>query len=185
MDVVDHVLEQIVERERKNNINPVQLAALKAQEPYKTVSMKELGPSYEGPPKYLTQRDAPLEIPQEIIRKLFTLMDNDMDDKVSIDELMDYVEQSGVPIPQEIVYQMFREAASKRNVVHQEQYELPLNFEEIQYQVRGRHGYNTGTQSWEVMYRPMRDYWILLLLTVSERLFALQVPKVIPGKIRA
>ena len=93
--------------------------------------MKELGPSYEGPPKYLTQRDAPLEIPQEIIRKLFTLMDNDMDDKVSIDELMDYVEQSGVPIPQEIVYQMFRDAASKRNVVHQEQYELPLNFEEI------------------------------------------------------
>ena len=72
-----------------------------------------------------------MEIPQEIIRKLFTLMDNDMDDKVSIDELIYYVEQSGVPIPQEIVWQMFRDAASKRNVVHQEQFEMPLTFEEI------------------------------------------------------
>ena len=54
MDVVDHVLEQIAEKERKNNINPVQLAALKAQEPYKTVSMSELGSSYQGPPKYLS-----------------------------------------------------------------------------------------------------------------------------------
>ena len=58
-------------------------------------------------------------------------MDNDMDDKISIDELMAYVEQSGVPIPQEIVWQMFRDATCKRAVVHQEQLELPLMFEEI------------------------------------------------------
>jgi hypothetical protein len=45
--------------------------------------MKDLGSSYSGPPKYLQQRDAPLEIPQEIIRKLFFLMDTDMDDKIS------------------------------------------------------------------------------------------------------
>lgn len=31
----------------------------------------------------------------------------------------------------------------------------------------------------------MRDFWILLLLTVSERLFALQVPKVIPNRVKA
>jgi len=38
---------------------------------------------------------------------------------------------------------------------------------------------------WEVSYKPYRDYWILILLTVTERLFALQIPKVIPDKISA
>ena len=60
---------------------------MKAQAPYKTVSMKDLGSSYKGPPKYLSQRDAPLDIPPEIIRKLFFMMDNDMDDKISYEEL--------------------------------------------------------------------------------------------------
>jgi len=49
--------------------------------------MKELGSNFQGPPKYLTQRDSPLDIPSEIIRKLFFLMDLDMDDKISYDEL--------------------------------------------------------------------------------------------------
>jgi hypothetical protein len=38
---------------------------------------------------------------------------------------------------------------------------------------------------WEVSYKPYRDYWILILLTVTERLFALQIPKVVPEKISA
>jgi hypothetical protein len=37
--------------------------------------MKDLGSSYEGPAKYLTQRDAPLEVPFEVIKKLFLAMD--------------------------------------------------------------------------------------------------------------
>jgi len=53
--------------------------------------MGELGSSYTGPPKYLTQRDAPLEIPPEVIRTLFTKIDQDMDDKVSFDELYNYI----------------------------------------------------------------------------------------------
>ena len=45
--------------------------------------MKELGSNYEGPEKYTHQRDAILKIPAEIIRKLFFLMDLDMDNKIS------------------------------------------------------------------------------------------------------
>lgn len=60
-----------------------------------------------------------------------------------------------------------------------------MTFEEIQYQVKGRFRWNLAAKAWDVSYRPLRDYWILLLLSVSERLFALQVPKVIPSKIRA
>jgi uncharacterized protein (DUF736 family) len=36
-----------------------------------------------------------------------------------------------------------------------------------------------------VAYRPYRDYWIALLLTVNDKIFALPVPKVIPSKVKA
>jgi hypothetical protein len=62
------------------------MAAMRAQAPFLTTSMKNLTPGvdYFGPPKYLTQRDTPLEIPTEVIKKLFAAMDVDMDDKISI-----------------------------------------------------------------------------------------------------
>jgi hypothetical protein len=55
------------------------------------LSIKALGSSYAGPPKYLRQRDAPLEIPPEVVRRLFQLMDLDLDDKVSLTELNNYI----------------------------------------------------------------------------------------------
>ena len=76
--------------------------------------MKELGDEYEGPRKYLNQRDAPLEIPPEVVKKLFMTMDIDMDDRIDLQELINYVKISGVPIPEETVVQMFYEAASQR-----------------------------------------------------------------------
>ena len=47
--------------------------------------MKSLvpGQDYFGPPKYLSQRDAPLDIPPEVVKKLFSAMDVDMDDKIT------------------------------------------------------------------------------------------------------
>ena len=49
----------------------MEAAAVRAQAPYLTSSMKDLGPYYNGPPKYLSQRDAPLEIPVEVVKNLF------------------------------------------------------------------------------------------------------------------
>ena len=81
------MLEKIAEKERANKLTPVEAAALRAQAPYLTASMKDLGPYYQGPPKYLTQRDAPLEIPLEVVKNLFCAMDADIDDRVSLNEL--------------------------------------------------------------------------------------------------
>lgn len=69
-----------------DKISPVQMAAMRAQAPFLTTSMKNLTPGvdYFGPPKYLSQRDTPLDIPTEVIKKLFAAMDVDMDDKISI-----------------------------------------------------------------------------------------------------
>ena len=61
-----------------------------------------------------------MEIPPEVIRKLFLLMDQDMDDRISREELHEYVGKSGVPIPEEVVDRMFDDAVAHRAVVHEE-----------------------------------------------------------------
>ena len=147
--------------------------------------MKDLGSSYQGPPKYLTQRDAPLEIPIEVIKKLFCLMDEDIDDRVSLFELKSYIKMSGVPIPAGVADEMFTDATCNRAIIHEAQKYLGITIEELQYAVRGRFRWNVKSSMWEVSYKPYRDYWILILLTVTERLFALQIPKVVPEKISA
>jgi hypothetical protein len=60
-----------------------------------------------------------------------------------------------------------------------------LKLDEIAMAVRGRYKWNMHHKCWEVGYREFRDYWIILLLTVNPRLFAMPVPKVIPEKILA
>lgn len=74
-DIVDEVLAKIQMAERAEKLTPVDAAAHRAQAPYLTTSMKDLGDSYQGPPKYLSQRDAPLEIPIEVIKSLFCAVD--------------------------------------------------------------------------------------------------------------
>lgn len=74
-EIVDQVHERLLEKERRGELTAVQLASVRAQAPYKTTSMKELGDSYEGPAKYLNQRNAPLEIPVDVVKKLFIAMD--------------------------------------------------------------------------------------------------------------
>jgi len=80
---------------------------------------------------------------------------------------------------------MFKEASKGRGIVHAKQREAPLTLDEVAAAVRGRYKWNIEEKKWEVGYRSMRDYWIILLLTVSERLFALPVPKIVPCKILA
>jgi hypothetical protein len=43
--------------------------------------------------------------------------------------------------------------------------------------------WDTNNKRWGVSYKPFRNFWILLMLTVNQRLFALQNPKIIPGRI--
>ena len=84
-----------------------------------TMSMKELGSSYAGPPKYLSQRDSPLEIPMEVVRKLFLAMDVDMDDKISKSELKNYIDRFELAIDERTAEAMYAEAASQRAVTHE------------------------------------------------------------------
>mmetsp|Transcript_1106 Transcript_1106/g.1111 ORF Transcript_1106/g.1111 Transcript_1106/m.1111 type:complete len:81 (+) Transcript_1106:928-1170(+) len=80
---------------------------------------------------------------------------------------------------------MFKEASRGRGITHEHQREAPLTLDEISASVRGRQRWNQKRRQWEVYYKPMRDYWIVLLQTVNPRLFAMPIPKVIPTKIVA
>lgn len=90
-----------------------------------------------------------------------------------------------MPIEESVIEDMFVDATKNRAIIHEAQKYQGLTIEEIQYAVRGRYMWDKDLKEWGVSYKPYRNYWLLLLLTVSERLFALQVPKVIPDKIQA
>lgn len=147
--------------------------------------MSELGTSYSGPPKYLKQRDQPLEIPIDCIRKLADLIDTSMDERCDLPEIEDFVRKREIPFEEGVVEKMFHEAASGRGYVTDKQMAGPLTHQEIAAAVRGRHAWNNQTKTWEIKYRPYRDHWIVLLLAVNPKIFALQVPKLIPSKIKA
>ena len=80
---------------------------------------------------------------------------------------------------------MFQDAIRGRGFINKQQMEEPLSHEEVAACVRGRHRWNTELKEWEICYRPFRNYWIVLLLTVNKRIFAMPVPRVIPTKIVA
>lgn len=108
-----------------------------------------------------------------------------MDDRISIEELNIYVKTRYLPFDDDVIVEMFKEASKGRGIIHEKQREDPLTIDEIAAAVRGRHRWNTRRKEWEVYYRPMRDYWIILLLSCNERLFAMPVPKVVPTRIMA
>jgi hypothetical protein len=72
---------------------------------------------YTGPPKYLRQRDQPLEIPMECIRKLADVIDTSFDERCDMDEIEDYVRRKNIPFEEGVVAKMYEEACSGRGFV--------------------------------------------------------------------
>ena len=149
--------------------------------------MKELAMSGDSqcPRKYLNQRDAPLEIPMECIRQLCDAIDEDFDDRISLEEISDYIREKQLPFDDNIAEEMFMDAIQGRGYINEKQRLEALTHEEVAATVRGRHRWNPELKEWEISYRPYRNYWIVLLLTVNKRIFAMPVPRVIPSKITA
>lgn len=90
-----------------------------------------------------------------------------------------------MPISDEVIEDMFFDAIKGRGHVNEKQRLAPLTHDEIATAVRGRHAYNTKTKEWEIQYRPYRNQWIVLLLTINPRIFAMPMARVIPSKIEA
>ena len=75
--------------EKNEKLSIVQIYARDAQAPFRIKSMKEIANSgmYTGPPKYLSQRDQPMEIPMECIRRLCNQIDTSMDERTDLKEI--------------------------------------------------------------------------------------------------
>ena len=114
-----------------------------------------------------------MEIPIECIRKLADVIDTTCDERCDLWEIKAYVEKKQLPIDDATVTEMFKEATSRRGYICDAQMNGPLTHAEIAAAVRGRHSWNTESKQWEIMYRPFRDHWITLLLTVNDKIFAL------------
>ena len=121
----------------------------------------------------------------ECVRKLCDAIDRDYDDRISCEEIRLYIEEKELPFEDDIAERMFEEAAQGRGYINAAQMQAPLSHEEVAATVRGRHRWNPKIKEWEIYYRPFRNYWIVLLLTVNKRIFAMPVPRVIPTKITA
>jgi hypothetical protein len=87
-----------------------------AQLAYQTVSMKDVE-MYTGPTKYLRQRNQPLEIPMDCIRKLADVIDTSFDERCDLSEIKDYVSRKDIPFEDGIVDKMYEEACSGRGFV--------------------------------------------------------------------
>ena len=79
--------------------------------------------------------------------------------------------------------EMFKDAIKGRGFVNERQRLAPLSHDEVATAVRGRHAWDTKTKEWVIKYRPYRNQWLVLLLTVNPRIFAMPMPRVIPTKI--
>ena len=119
------------------------------------------------------------------MKSFFVACDTGFDDRISLEELQQYALRHHLPLSPDIISEMFHEITSHRTPIHEYQRNDPVTLEEIAAAVRGRHKWNTVTKEWEVTYRSTRDYWILMLQTISSRIFAMPVPKVVPTKILA
>lgn len=87
------------------------------------MSIKELAASgnFSCPKKYLNQRDQTLEVPMECVRKLCDLIDKDFDDRISCDELIEFVATRQLPIEESVVVEMFNDAIKGRGFVSEAQ----------------------------------------------------------------
>ena len=76
-------------KEAATPLSLVDKYAMEAQAEYSMVSMKDIAASgnFSCPKKYLNQRDQPLEVPMECIRKLCDHMDTDFDDRIELQEM--------------------------------------------------------------------------------------------------
>lgn len=111
-NLLDYVRRMVYERDNTEQISNIARYAEEAEAPYRTLSMKDVAASgtYTGPPKYLRQRDQPMEVPMECVRRLCDAIDTSFDDRCALWEIQDYVNKKQLPFEEGIIEKMFEEA---------------------------------------------------------------------------
>jgi Ca2+-binding EF-hand superfamily protein len=53
------------------------------------------------------------------VKNLFERVDQDMDDRISIEELNLYVKTNYLPFDEDVIVEMFKEASKGRGIIHE------------------------------------------------------------------
>lgn len=123
----------------------------------------------------------------DCIRKLCDAIDTTFNERIELWEIQQFVElhRKRLPFEDGVIEKMYEDATSGRGYLSEQAKKAPLTHDEVAAAVRGRHCWDIKNKEWTIKYRPYRDYWIALLLTVNDKIFALPIPKIIPSKIKA
>jgi hypothetical protein len=140
-----------------------------------------------SPPKYdAVYHPSPEEIPKLTSYNLFKAMDQDFDDRISLNELRAFTRSKNLnTITEEQIQEMFSEASSHRAIVHQKQKGEGLTLEELIATVRGRVSYGAKPGQHKIVYRKCRPLWILLYRTISKDIFTKAGESSFTSNIRA
>lgn len=77
-----------------------------------------------------------------LLNKLFLTIDQDIDDRISAEEIRNYIRKIKLTIEDTVADELFHEWADRRVVVHAKQKDLPLTFDEVVAAIRGRYSWN-------------------------------------------
>lgn len=132
---------------------------------------------YDGPKKYLCQKDAPIDVDPKVIKKLFIAMDSRgkyaLDDRIQLEEMKGFAKRNEmIHMDDDIIEKMYYDAIRGRKIIHQKNMTEPLTLDEVAFALRGWKSYDTNTGSWSVKYKPYRKYWIRFLLQITPDIFA-------------
>ena len=84
------------------------------------------------PQKYEAKHEMLKEIPRDCVMKLLTEIDNDMDGKISLKELIDFIErQNNTKLSVEKAKSMFQDISNRRGVTFKSQLSSPITLDEL------------------------------------------------------
>lgn len=75
----------------------------------------------------------------ECIIRLSDAMDDSMDDRISVEEIIEFVEKRELPFEEGVCQKMFDDAIQGRGYINEAQRVGPINHVEIAKACRGRH----------------------------------------------
>lgn len=75
----------------------------------KDKNIKKTAKDMQVPRKYDNMRQLPMEVPLDVIKKLFLTIDQDIDDRLSVEEIRNYIRKVKLTIEETVADELFRE----------------------------------------------------------------------------
>ena len=138
------------------------------------------------PLKYNNMLKTKRQIPMKTIKKFVFLADQDLDYKVTFEDMVDFILVHNLQhhIPVDTVEQMFWDAVKGRPIVVEADKTKPLSDEEIYNATRIQYRIDPETKKTLPHPGKFRKQWVLMFAAIGEGEPQQEVPTIIPEKIK-